>query len=76
MQPLTLSADLLSPPPPTLLLLPLHFQACDPNVRPTVQVIDDCDECDANQINLRAAPFATMAPLGLGQLKIDYREVG
>lgn len=69
--------DLLLPPPPLLLLPPpLHFQACDPNVRPTVQVIDDCDECEANQINLHAAPFAKMAPLGLGRLKIEYREVG
>lgn len=53
-----------------------HFQACDPNVRPTVQVIDDCDECEANNVNLQAAPFAKMAPLGLGRLKIEYREVG
>jgi hypothetical protein len=69
---------LLTPPLLPLLpqlLLPPPSKACDPNVRPTVQVVDDCDACAANQINLYAPVFGKMAPLDLGRLSIEYREV-
>jgi len=47
----------------------------DPKAVTTIQVVDDCDKCDANQVNLMATPFAKLAPMDLGQIKIQYREV-
>jgi expansin (peptidoglycan-binding protein) len=40
-----------------------------------VKVVDDCDECEANQINLQATPFSKLANMDLGRIKIEYREV-
>jgi len=40
-----------------------------------VQVFDDCDECEANQVNMQAPPFAKLASLDIGRVAIQYREV-
>lgn len=51
-------------------------QACsDPGKTLTVQVIDNCDECAANQVNLQAAPFAKLASPDIGRVAIEYKEV-
>lgn len=49
--------------------------ACSSVARQTVKVVDDCDECEANQINLQATPFSKLANMDLGRIKIEYREV-
>jgi expansin (peptidoglycan-binding protein) len=41
----------------------------------TVQLFDDCDQCEANQVNLLATPFSRMANIDVGRVKIQYREV-
>jgi hypothetical protein len=57
-------------------LLPL--QACtDPNKSIIVMVHDACEvKCGANQLNLAATPFAQLASLNVGKIRIQYRAVG
>jgi len=51
-------------------------EACsDPSKTLVVQVVDDCDECAANQVNLQAPPFAKLASPHIGRISIEYREV-
>lgn len=51
-------------------------QACsNPKDVLTVQLHDDCDQCEANQVNLLATPFSRMANIDVGRVKIQYREV-
>jgi len=40
-----------------------------------VTVVDNCDKCEANQVNLKAAPFSKLASLDIGRIKIEYKEV-
>jgi hypothetical protein len=54
----------------------LHSQGCsNPKDILTVQLFDDCDQCEANQVNLLATPFSRMANIDVGRVKIQYREV-
>jgi hypothetical protein len=36
---------------------------------------DNCDKCSPEQINLQALPFKTLAPLDIGRIGIQFREV-
>lgn len=55
---------------------PATSQACsDPSKAAKVTVVDNCDKCEANQINLKAAPFSKLASLDVGRIKIEYKEV-
>jgi hypothetical protein len=36
---------------------------------------DNCDKCGPEQINLQAMPFKQLAPLDIGRIGIQFREV-
>jgi hypothetical protein len=53
------------------------LQVCnDPKKTLTVMLYDNCDKCSPEQVNLQAAPFKTLAPLDIGRIGIQFREVG
>lgn len=60
----------------TLLLgAPKSSQVCDPSKVLTVMLYDNCDKCGPEQVNLQALPFKQLAPLDIGRIGIQFREV-
>jgi hypothetical protein len=56
--------------------LSVPAQVCnDPKKTLTVMLYDNCDKCSPGQVNLQAAPFKTLAPLDIGRIGIQFREV-
>jgi len=51
-------------------------QVChDPKKTLKVMLYDNCDKCSPEQINLQALPFRQLAPLDIGRIGIQFREV-
>ena len=51
-------------------------QVCtNPGKTLTVMLYDNCDKCTPEQVNLQALPFKQLAPLDIGRIKIQFREV-
>jgi hypothetical protein len=48
----------------------------DPNKVLTIMLYDNCDKCTPEQVNLQALPFKQLAPLDIGRVGIQFREVG
>lgn len=54
----------------------LRLQACKDTTKSlTLMVYDTCDGCEPNQVNLQAQPFSKLTDLGMGVIKIAYRQV-
>lgn len=53
----------------------LCSQVCDPSKVLTVMLYDNCDKCGPQQVNLQALPFKQLAPLDIGRIGIQFREV-
>lgn len=54
-----------------------YSQVChDPKKTLKVMLYDNCDKCSPEQINLQALPFKQLAPLDIGRIGIQFREVG
>lgn len=52
------------------------LQTCsDPNKVLHLMLYDNCDKCSPEQINLQAMPFKQLAPLDIGRIGIQFREV-
>lgn len=58
-----------------MLPLLLLAQLCSSTKTLTVMVFDECEDCAANQLNLQAVPFTSLAPTKAGQVAIQFREV-
>ncbi|KAF8063780.1 EXPA32 [Scenedesmus sp. PABB004] len=50
-------------------------EMCDSTAPIVAQVVDRCAECAPLQVNLNARAFAELAPLDLGNVAVQYREV-
>lgn len=72
-QPLTQSTPVFCCP--ASLTNPAAQVCADPKKTLTVMLYDNCDKCSPDQINLQALPFKQLAPLDIGRIGVQFREV-